>query len=183
MEKVKDNRVIYNLRSETIKWDTAVKKWQLLNAVERHIDSMGERIKYLTTLTINISLRPDDLRKDEYLKDKLTTPELVAYINREELRGTEGLNAYKVERYRRTATPAAVLLLTMIGVVIASRKTRGGSGMHLALGITIAALFILSDRFSTVFATKGNFPPLVAAWVPNIVFTCVAYWLYRRTPK
>jgi lipopolysaccharide export system permease protein len=55
--------------------------------------------------------------------------------------------------------------------------------MHLALGITIAALFILSDRFSTVFATKGNFPPLVAAWVPNIVFTCVAFWLYRRTPK
>jgi lipopolysaccharide export system permease protein len=89
----------------------------------------------------------------------------------------------KVERYRRTATPAAVLLLTMIGAVIASRKTRGGSGMHLAMGITIAALFIISDRFSTVFATKGNFPPLLAAWLPNIVFAGVAYWLYRRTPK
>ena len=76
----------------------------------------------------------------------------------------------KVERYRRTATPAAVLLLTFIGAVIASRKNRGGSGMHMALGIVIAALFILSDRFSTVFATKGNFPPFIAAWLPNIVF-------------
>jgi lipopolysaccharide export system permease protein len=55
--------------------------------------------------------------------------------------------------------------------------------MHLAIGITIAALFIISDRFSTVFATKGNFPPLLAAWLPNIVFAGVAYWLYRKTPK
>ena len=99
------------------------------------------------------------------------------------MRGTEGLNALKVERYRRTATPAAVLLLTLIGVVIASRKSRGGSGMHLALGIVIAALFIIADRFSTVFATKGNFPPMLAAWLPNIAFAVVAWLLYRRTPK
>ena len=71
----------------------------------------------------------------------------------------------------------------MIGVVIASRKTRGGSGMHLALGIVIAALFIVSDRFSTVFATKSSFPPLLAAWLPNVLFTGVAYYLYRKTPK
>ncbi|MEI9911808.1 MAG: hypothetical protein WDO71_20485 [Bacteroidota bacterium] len=49
------------------------------------------------------------------------------------MRGSEGLSALKVEQYRRTATPVTVLLLTLIGVVIASRKNRGGSGMHLAL--------------------------------------------------
>jgi lipopolysaccharide export system permease protein len=76
-----------------------------------------------------------------------------------------------------------VVLLTLIGVVIASRKTRGGSGMHLAMGIIIASLFIISDRFSTVFATKGNLPPILAAWLPNLVFTVVAFRLYRKTPK
>ena len=134
-------------------------------------------------MSLDIGLKPMELRRDDYLKDKLTTPELIAFISQEEERGTEGLNTYKVERYRRTATPAAVLLLTMIGVVIASRKNRGGSGMHMSLGITIAALFIISDRFSTVFATKGNFPPVIAAWLPNIAFAAVAYLLYRRTPK
>ncbi len=99
------------------------------------------------------------------------------------MRGREGLSPLKVERYRRTATPATVLLLTIIGVVIASRKTRGGSGVHLALGIVIAAVFIISDRFSTVFATKSNFHPLLAAWLPNIVFSILAFWMYRRTPK
>ncbi|MEO7923051.1 MAG: LptF/LptG family permease [Chitinophagaceae bacterium] len=183
LERVKDNKMIYNVRAEILRWDTAVNKWQLVNATERYIDSMGERVQHHALLTISLSLKPTELRRDNYLKDKLTTPELIALIKQEELRGTEGLNTFKIERYRRTATPASVLLLTMIGAAIASRKTRGGSGMHLALGIIIAALFIVSDRFSTVFATKGNFPPLLAAWLPNIVFAGVAFWLYRRTPK
>lgn len=183
MEKIKDNKLVYNLRAEVITWDTAINNWTLYRTAERFIDSAGERLKYQDTLLINLPIKPEELRKDDYLKDKLTTPELVKFITQEELRGSEGLNALKVERYRRSATPAAVLLLTLIGAVIASRRTRGGSGMHLALGITIAALFILSDRFSTVFATKGNFPPLIAAWLPNILFAGIAYLLYRKTPK
>jgi lipopolysaccharide export system permease protein len=183
LERVKDNKIIYNLRGGPVTWDTITRKWKLRNVVERIVDSAGEKENRVDTMNLNISLKPNEMRKDEYLKDKLTTPELTAFIKQEEERGTEGLKALKVELYRRTATPAAVLLLTMIGVVIASRKTRGGSGLHMALGITIAALFIISDRFSTVFAIKGNFPPLLAAWLPNIAFTLVAIWLYKKTPK
>jgi lipopolysaccharide export system permease protein len=183
LEKVKDNKVYYNLRAELLRWDTATSKWQLVNAAERVVDSMGEKLTYYPTYSLEMKVHPSELRKDYYLKDKLTTPELIRFIKQEEIRGTEGLNTLKVERYRRTATPAAVLLLTLIGVAIASRKTRGGSGMHLALGIVIAALFIVSDRFSTVFATKGHFPPLLAAWLPNIVFSVVAVILYRKAPK
>jgi lipopolysaccharide export system permease protein len=183
LQRIKNNKVSYNLRADEIRWDTATKKWKLTNAVERSVDSMKETIQRYPTLVFDLDLKPSDLRKDDYLKDKLTTPELIRFIEQEESRGTEGLSALKVERYRRTATPAAVVLLTLIGVVIAGRRTRGGSGMHMALGITIAALFILSDRFSTVFAVKSNFPPLLAAWLPNIAFAGVAYWLYRKTPK
>ncbi|MBL7733136.1 MAG: LptF/LptG family permease [Chitinophagaceae bacterium] len=183
MERVKGNKVIYNLRAESMRWDTATKKWILTNAAERYVDSLGERMTTHPTYSLALNVKPADFRRDYYLKDKLTTPELIAYIKQEEERGTEGLNTYRVERYRRTATPAAVILLTFIGAVIASRRTRGGSGVHLALGITIAAMFIISDRFSTVFATKGNFPPIIAAWLPNAVFFLVALYLYRKTPK
>ncbi len=183
LERVRDNKVIYNLRSNSIQWDTASKKWKLFNATERKVNDLQETLKQYTDTTINITLKPEELRNDEYLKDKLTTPELATLIGREETRGREGLNPLKVERYRRTATSATVLLLTLIGVVIASRRIRGGSGMHIAIGIVIAALFIVSDRFSTVFATNSNLPPLLAAWLPNIVFSVVAFWMYKRTPK
>jgi lipopolysaccharide export system permease protein len=134
-------------------------------------------------LTMNFNFKPFDLKRDEYAKDKLVTPELDEFIALEELRGSEGLNALKVERYRRDATPASVILLTLIGAVVASRKVRGGSGVHLAIGFITAALFILTDRFSTIFSTKGNLPPLIAAWLPNVMFSFVALWFYKRAPK
>jgi lipopolysaccharide export system permease protein len=183
MERVKNDKVVYNLRANSIRWDTAAKTWKINNVTIRTVENMKETVTYHNEATVTMSLKPEELRKDEYLKDKLSTPELAALIRREQQRGSEGLSALQVEKFRRTATPATVILLTLIGVVIASRKNRGGSGMHLALGIIIAALFIVSDRFSTVFATKSNFPPLLAAWLPNIAFSFVAYWMYRKTPK
>ena len=183
LQKVQGEKIIYNLRGNLIRWDTTQQKWQLQNALERIVDSMGEKIQRYDSLYIDLNIKPEELRKDEYLKDKLTTPELHEFIKKEELRGTEGLNTLKVEYYRRTATPFAVFLLTMIGVVISSRRIRGGSGLHLAYGIAIAALFILFDRFSTVFSTKGNFSPLMAAWLPNFVFMFVAWVIYRFAPK
>ncbi len=185
MERVKKGKVVYNLRAQYIKWDTTGKrnKWIAVNALERHIDSLGERVKVYPEKVIRLNISPNELIRDEYQKDKLTTPQLLDFIKKEELRGTEGLNTLKVEFHKRTATPFTVLLLTIIGAVIACRRTRGGSGLHLALGILIAAIFIIADQFSTVFSIKGNFSPFLAAWLPNLVFTIVAIRLYFTTPK
>jgi lipopolysaccharide export system permease protein len=183
MEKIRGNKVYYNLRADRIEWDTTKRVWKLTNVVERTIDHMKETITTTPSKNLSLNLHPSELRKDDYLKDKLTSRELARFISLEEQRATEGLAPLKVELSRRSATPFTVLLLTVIGAIIAGRKSRGGSGLHLAIGIVIAAVFILSDRFSTVFAVKSNFPPLLAAWVPNVLFTFVAYYLYRRAPK
>lgn len=183
LDRVRHNKVVFNLRAERMQWDTTKKMWKLTNVVERRIDSLNEVVRQVPETYLHLNFTPADLRKDEYLKDKLTAPELARYIRMEELRGTEGLNALKVERHRRLATPFTVLLLTFIGAVIAGRKTRGGSGLHLSIGFIIAALFIVSDRFSSTFSVKGNLPPVLAAWLPNIVFSIVAYFLYRKAPK
>jgi lipopolysaccharide export system permease protein len=183
MEKVVDHEVIYNLRAERIFWDTSVNKWKLVSIIERHIGNMDERISRIQEMHIDLNIKPEELRKDEYLKDNLTTPELASFIENEEMRATEGLNPLKVELYRRVATPFTVLLLTLIGAVIAGRRTRGGSGLHMAIGIIIAAVFIVSDKFSTTFSIKGDLPPILAAWLPNLFFSFVAIYLYRKAPK
>jgi lipopolysaccharide export system permease protein len=183
MQHVTGNQVDYNLRAESIRWDSTNKKWVLDNVLERWINGLQEKVVMTPSKVMNFNFKPFDLKRDEYAKDKLITPDLDHFIKLEEMRGSEGLNALKVERYRRDATPAAVILLTLIGAVVASRKVRGGSGVHMAIGFITAALFILTDRFSTIFSTKGNFPPLLAAWMPNIIFSFVALWFYKRAPK
>jgi lipopolysaccharide export system permease protein len=183
LERVRNNRVFYNMRAQHMVWDTAKKNWRLTSVTERKIDNMKEEVSQIPSMNIDLKMKPRDMRNDEFLKDKLTTPELIEFIQTEEERGREGLEAFQVERYRRSATPVTVLLLTIIGAVIAGRKTRGGSGLHLAIGICIAAVFILADRFSTVFAVKGNLPPVLAAWLPNMAFLVIAFLFYRRAPK
>ena len=181
--KVKDGKVIYNLRADNIMWDTAKKNWHLNEILERKVFDDKETVTYSPEMQKSYPFKPTDLEKDKYTKDKLTTPQLINQIKLEELRGAEGLNELKIERFRRDATPVTVLLLTLIGGIIAGRKVRGGSGSHLALGFIIAALFIITDRFSTIFSTKGNLPPLLAAWIPNMIFIWVVYYLYKKAPK
>lgn len=181
--KVEKGKVVYNLRAENIIWDTATKNWRLLEVIERKVLEDKETITSTTELRKNYPFKPADIEKDKYQKNKLTTPQLEKQIKLEELRGAEGVNELKIERYRRDASPFTVLLLTLIGGVIAGKKVRGGSGSHLAIGFIIAAVFIITDQFSTIFSTKGNLPPLLAAWIPNIIFIWVVYYLYRKAPK
>ena len=183
LDRIKGTKVVYNLRAQTMRWDTAVKKWKLERVMERHINGTQEDIKAISNMHIDLHVKPNEIRFDKYLKDKMTTPELKRFIMLEEMRGTEGLNDYKVERFRRDATPVSVVLLALMGAVVASRKTRGGSGLHMAVGIILAALFVVMDKFSLTFSTKGNLHPFLAAWMPNIIFTIVAVFLYRRAPK
>jgi lipopolysaccharide export system permease protein len=183
MQKIKDNKVYYNVRAETVKWDATRNRWKLLNIIEHRFDGLKESVKKLDTMEVNLNVQPKELRRDDYLKDKLTTPELKQFIRMEEIRGSEGLNTFKVESYHRDATPFSVIIMTLIGAIVASRKVRGGSGLHLAYGIVMASIFVVMDKFSVTFSTKGDFPPLLAAWLPNIIFSGVAFWLYVRTPK
>jgi len=183
MDRFSGTKMVYNLRADYLRWDTAKRFWKLQNAVERKIVGVKEITRIIPEMSLNLNIKPSEIKFDKYLKDKMTTPELVRYIKGEESRGAEGLNDYKVERYRRDANPISVFILTLIGVAVASRKTRGGSGLHLAVGIIAAAFFVVMDKFSLTFSTKGSFPPLLAAWTPNILFSVFAIWMYRIAPK
>ena len=183
VQRFAKNKLVYNLRAETFNWDTLAKKWKLQNVVERDFDSITERVQHSTEALMSYNFKPRELRRDEYLKDQLPTPELDEFIKMEKLRGSEMLPTLLVERYNRDAIPVSVLILTIIGAVLASRKIRGGSGLHLAIGVIISVLYILFSRFSIVFATKGNFTPWMAAWTPNFFFGLLAFYLYRKAPK
>jgi lipopolysaccharide export system permease protein len=183
MQTVQDNKVVYNLRADNLSWDTAKKDWRLTGVVERTVNAMGEQVAYMPELHKRFAFKPGDLRNDEYVKSRLTTPELKRMIELDKLRGSENVKELMMEDAHRDATPIAVIILTLIGAIIATRKIRGGSGVHLAIGIIICAVFILTDRFSTIFSTKGNLNPYLAAWIPNLIFGFLTIYLYKKAPK
>lgn len=183
IQRFHNTDLVYNLRALSIAWDTATKKWRLSNVTERKINGLRQKLTDTSAMQMNFNFKPRDLQRDEYMKDKLTTPELNEFIKLEKLRGSGDVNALMLEKNNRNANPVSVFILTIIGACIASRKIRGGSGFHLAIGVLICVLYILVGRFASVFALKGNFNPVVAAWLPNVAFGILAWYLYKRASK
>ncbi|MEO9021940.1 MAG: LptF/LptG family permease [Ginsengibacter sp.] len=183
IQRFRNNSLVYNLRASSITWDTATKKWRLNSVVERRINGLRQKLTDTSVLQMNFNFKPRDLQRDEYMKDKLSTPELNEFIKLEKLRGSGDVNALLLEKNNRNANPVSVFILTIIGACIASRKIRGGSGIHLALGVLVCVLYILVGRFASVFALKGNFNPIIAAWLPNVAFGILAWYLYKRASR
>jgi lipopolysaccharide export system permease protein len=183
LETVKGNNVVYNLRADNISWDTTKKKWKLNGVVEREINGLDEKVTFNFEAYRKFPFEPVDLYFDRFTQTRMTSPELLRRIKKERLRGSETIKELEMENAHRVATPFSVLVLTLIGALISFRKIRGGSGIHLAIGLMICAIFILFDRFSTIFSTKGDLNPYLAAWIPNIVFGYIAWRIYVKAPK
>lgn len=169
--------------ARTASYDSTRKIWVLKDVVIRENNGLKEKLTKLPKLEQKYNFTPKDLDVDEDIKETLTTPKLIAYTNQQIARGNEDVNFFLLERYKRSAQPFAGFILCIIGVCIASRKVRGGSGLHLAIGIVISALYMLLLQFANTFSTNAGLNPFVAVWLPNLLFAAVAYYLYRKQLK
>lgn len=182
-ETIEGTHLKKKVMADRASYDSVKHIWKLYNVKIRVNDSLTEQLTYKPEMEAVYPFKPSDLDEDEAIKDALTTPELNKYIAREKLRGRETLNFFYVEKYRRTAQPFAAMILTIIGACLASRKVRGGSGLHLAMGIIISALYIMAMQLTNTFATKSGLDPLLAVWIPNIIFGALGGYLFYRQIK
>ncbi len=164
-------------------FDSTKKEWRLTNVTIRKNSGLKETLQILPELKRKFPFTPSDLADDNENKESLTTPELLKYTERERQRGRESVNFLLVELHKRTAQPFAGFILTIIGACIASRKVRGGSGFHLAMGIVLSAVYMLFLQFSQTFSTNAGLNPLIAVWIPNFIFGIVAIYLFRKQIK
>ena len=126
---------------------------------------------------------PSEFGTREDIIEAMPTPELTDFISTEKQKGSYKIPFYEVEKYRRTSYPFATFVLTLIGVVVASRKVRGGIGWHIGMGLGLSFTYILFMQVSTTFATNGEMPALIAVWIPNIIFSAVALVMLRSALK
>ena len=172
------------LMADRVSYDSIKKVWNLYNVSIRTNDSLTEKLTFFPELSKTYrSFTPKDLAIDNQIMTTMTTPVLNDVIAREKLRGRENLNEYYVERYIRTSQPFAAFILVIIGACISSRKIRGGSGIHLAFGVVLCAVYIMLLQFTKTFSTKAGLNPLLAVWIPNIIFSFIALYFYRRQVK
>ena len=183
LEKFNDSTMTEKLTSDNIQWDSISGMWKLENWSKRIIKDKGEILTRGATMDTLLNMTPGDFTIDVEDAMYMDYRELRDFIEMEKLRGSSNLLKFQIEKHKRIAFPFATIVLTLIGVSLSSRKARGGIGFNLGVGITICFAFILFMQVTTVFATFGNLPPIIAVWIPNFLFGILALWLIRIAPK
>jgi len=183
LEKIENGELKHKLMADYIKWDSVSNKWVIENYFIRKIDGMHETIETGSRIDTVLNFHPSDFGRRINSIETMNYPELNQFIEKEQSKGSEKIVFYLIEKHRRFAFPFATFILTLIGVTIASRKVRGGIGMHVGIGLAISFTYILFMQVSTTFATNANVTPMLAVWIPNILFGIIGLYLLRIAPK
>ncbi len=167
------------LTAQTIKWDTLY-NWQIRDYVIRDFDDNREIITSGSKLDTIIPFEPSDFLIAVNDHEKMTSPALKDYIERQKSRGVANIKSFEVEYHRRFAMTAAAFILTVIGMALSSRKVKGGLGVNIGIGLVLSFSYILFMTVTKTFATSGLTSAFIAMWIPNAVYAVIAIVLYRR---
>lgn len=181
MEQYRDRQLIKYIKARRVEWIGPPDRWRLHHYEIHRIEGLKKEVSTSRLpLDTAFNLSPADFVDYQEQHFMLTTPELKQYIQRQKARGINNTAKYEAEQVRRTADAVTIFLLTLMGLTIAGRKSRGGTGRHMALGIGLGALFLFISRFSVVFVTGQVLPLELGIWSPNIIFGGITVYLIAK---
>ena len=186
LDKFEKKKLILHTTANVVKYDTISDSryhWKMVNYKTRDLRGMREKITSGMEKDTVIMMEPMDLVFSKGQKETFTSPELLRYISKQQERGSSNVVQYEVEYHKRIASCFASFILTIIGVSLSSRKRKGGMGLYLGIGLALSFAYILLQTVCATFAINANTPPMLAAWIPNILYFGIAYLCYRKAPN
>lgn len=178
LEKFEGSKLVEKLTASNIRWNEDSASWVINNYNRRIFYEDHQEIIPGYQLDTTLNMTPNEFKTIKNEMENFTTPNLINEIHSMKMRGVRTIE-WEIERHKRTAGPFSAFILTIIGVGLASRKIKGGLGLHLGLGLLLSFSYILFMQVSTVFAISGSTPPLLAVWIPNILYSVIAIFVYR----
>lgn len=178
IERFEGSKLVEKLTADNIRWDEETQKWVINNYWKRTIYDSHEELERGYRIDTTLNMAPNEFKSTSKEMETYTTPDLKREIKLMKMRGVNTVE-WQIERHKRVANPFSAFILTLIGVGLASRKIKGGLGLHLGLGLLFSFSYILFMQISTVFAISGSTPPFIAVWIPNIMYSFIALYVYR----
>lgn len=137
-------------------------------------------VRHLDQLTLPLDFEPMDLKHVVKDSDEMSLLELANYIQTAEVEGYDA-TPYRVDWHAKIAYPLVCVILSIIAVSIAGRGRRGENmAIVVVTGIGLAFCFWVLQGFSLSLGYAGMLPPLVAAWLPNLIYFSMAAVLLLR---
>lgn len=181
LEHFENNKLKHKISANSITYIDST--YRLLNYTKRIVGDHEDIIETGRRMDTLFAFDVDDLTPVEYIAETLQYGELNRFIKKEKERGSSNIGRYEVVKYKKWSLPVSVFILTIIAVAVSSVKRRGGMGVNLAFGITIAMIYVFFDKVFGVMAEQSDFSPIIAVWFPNLVFGILAIYLLYNAKR
>ena len=182
LEDFDGNTIKSRLTAESVRYDSAG-LWTLNNYTLRRFDGLKETKISGAHIDTLLNVEPRDFLISHNDEQTMTSPQLREYILKQKDRGVANIKNFEIEYERRYAMTAAAFILTIIGLSLSSRKVRGGMGMNIGIGLLLSFSYILFMTVTSTFCVSGYTSARVAMWIPNIIYTIIAAFLYVRASR
>ncbi|MBX7045335.1 MAG: LptF/LptG family permease [Ignavibacteria bacterium] len=188
IQKFKKNSMIFRFDIKSMIWDSSKSDWKLALTTSRIFDSSAAKEKMLIDSgkflhdyqeLKTIALSPSLIKKKETKPDELNLTDLKEFIENEERTGQNVVKT-QVDYYSRISYPFAGLVTIIFGVSLSSNRRKGGAALQFGISILVCFIYLGFLKISQTFGYNGDIPPLLTAWLANIVFSLVAfYYLFK----
>lgn len=170
------------LRAKQAQWSRENKKWTFTGTqiIDNRASPKPELMKTGDVVIRDWPETPWQIVKPGLSQSHLGVPELNSWLSAH--KGIEWANhrPYLTQWHYRFAQPViclvVILLAAPLGIVFSRRGV--GGGVSIALFLCVGMLF--SSSFFLTFGEAGTLPPALAAWGTNILFACIAVYLFNR---
>ena len=148
-------------------------EWTLVDGVMRETDSRGFTVQEtkFERMLLNTDDQGDVYFGTQRTTDEMSRRELAAHIERFQ-RGGLQVRSFVVDYHLKLAMPMAPFMFTLFAAPLAL-KSRGGRAFGIAVSIVVSFMYYVSSSVSRSLGVNAIMDPLLAAWLPNLVFATI----------
>ncbi|MCS6988075.1 MAG: LptF/LptG family permease [Chloroherpetonaceae bacterium] len=177
-------RLLWRLDAERMLFDTTAQKWIFEKGYLRFIEGEQERLLRIETLdTLALSFTAKELGESTQALELMTLPEHRAFLISRERGGFESSDEAIVKYHAKLSFPFACLIVILIGVPLSAQKKRSGVALEMGISVLIGFLYMGVQQVFGTLGYKGAVHPVLAAWMPNLVFFGVGVFITLKAQK
>lgn len=155
--------------------------WQLFKGVQRNFAADQETMKVFSqNEDKKLNIEPQDLEGIQIRPEEMNYRELTTFI--EKLRRVGGeIDKWQVQRHQKISFPFSFIIIAIFSLTLASSQWRGGTAGGISISLFLCFIYYgLNISLGPILGQKGIFPPLIAAWLGNMLFGILAIWTIAR---
>lgn len=161
--------------------------WVFNNGVLYQMDERGD-YRYVVKFAREIVPLKQSLftlSKENRQPMEMTIRELALHIRLLKESGHHGtdINELDVQLHQKLSVPFASLVFAMVGVPLGLRPNRSSGSLGLGFSILIIFIYYIAMFVFMALGQSGYLPPLVAAWMPNLLTGGIGAGLIYRSAK